>query len=89
MKDATNENSQLKDIAERFQSFYIEEFEDIIRKYKRGPFLSIVFKIIYALQLLSLMYNFKLQESLTSSTDKFLIEPFMAFLNCTKIFPLA
>lgn len=88
MKDSSNENTQLKNIAERFQSFYIEEFEDIIRKYKRKPFLSIFFKIIYAFQLLSLMYSFKLQENLTSSTDKYLMNPFMGILNSTKIFPL-
>lgn len=37
----------VKAFRDRLGYYYAEEFEDIIKRYKRGPLLSYLLKIIY------------------------------------------
>lgn len=73
---------------QRFLKFYCEEFEDIIRKYKRGPLISVVLKIIYAGQLLSLMLNRELESITKAKGDFELLHPLIKVLDSIKLYPI-
>lgn len=73
---------------ERFRAFYTEEFEGIIRKYKRPPLVAMMLKLIYALQLISLMFSIQIDKLIVSNSDKRLMIPVVEVLNCAKLFPL-
>ena len=77
-----------KILLERLKYFYFEEFEDIIKKFKRGPLLCIFLKILYATQLISLMFTNNTNALRRTQADSYLMVPFFSVLNATKFFPL-
>ena len=86
-KDDGQQNNNFS-FKERLYYFYTEEFENIIKKYKRGQNVSMILKLVYAGHLLSLMFAIELNKIIQSKNDNLFLKPFMALLECTKIFPL-
>ena len=68
--------------------FYFEEFEHIIKKVKRGPLLSNFLIILYATQLISLMFTIDIKALRRTVADDLIMNPVFQALNATKIFPL-
>ncbi len=56
-------------IKERAYSFYTEEFEDILKFYRRSPSISLAMKFVYGIQLISLMFTDEFLNIITSDTD--------------------
>jgi hypothetical protein len=78
----------MENYVKRLQKFYIEDFEDIIKKYRRGPTISMALKWIYQMQLISLMFSFELEKMIFSKSDVALLLPVKKVLDSFKIFPL-
>ena len=60
---------------ERLKYFYFEEFEEIIKRFKRGPLLCIFLKILYATQLISLMFTIDITALRKTTADIKMMNP--------------